>query len=183
MKRTAVLWSLSALSWVSSLGCEASFQDLRPAASSQPEAGDAGRPAEPREDAGPTLGDLGAPPDAPASQPGERVQKTGAWEGRSDYRARGTVRLVLAASGQYALETSEDFEVSGVPGPVLVLSRRDALGARLDPAQDVELGALRANRGAQSYPLPAGVDDRMWAWIFCKPFGVEVARAGLEEVR
>lgn len=166
------------------LACEASFVDLRPdrgeVAAFPPDLGppeDAGV----SEDASARSTEAGVDAAEPAAGP-EEVSR-GTWAGRSDYAATGTVRLVLTPSGQHRLELGADFSVSGVPGPVVVLSRRDTLGTRLDPSQDVELGALSSNRGGQSYAVPAGADDRMWAWIFCKPFGVEVARARLEEVR
>lgn len=161
--------------WGGLLGCEASFVDLRPEGASLADAGD--RPT----DAGFLPGDAGAGDlgEGPATA---IPVASGDWTGRSDYRASGTVSLVLEPSGQHLLVMSADFSVSGVPGPVVVLSRRDVLGNRIDPSQDIELGTLRSNTGAQSYEVPAGGDDRMWAWIFCKPFGVEVARARLEAV-
>ena len=77
---------------------------------------------------------------------------------------------------------SADFSVSGVPGPVVVLSRRPSIGTGIDAsAGDVELGPQAARRGAQTYPVPAGADDRRFVWIYCKPFGIEVARAALED--
>ena len=157
------------------MACEAGFVDLRPSEISHQtdaEAGEVQPGSTPDGDRG----------DEDASVGQARTVARGTWSGRSDYRASGTAELVLDASGSYRLEFSSDFSSSGVPGPVVVLSRRDVLGNRLDPSQDLELGALRSPTGGQSYDVPPGGDDRMWAWVFCKPFGVEVARARLEAV-
>jgi hypothetical protein len=156
--------------------CDASYVDLRPTSGplrSDPsvDAGvsDAGGAA----DAGGSPGlDAGASPSGPVRE--------GAWGGRGDYSARGSARLVRDPDARLFLELSSDFSVSRVPGPVLVLSRREALGSRLDPgAGDVELGPLAANAGAQRVEVPPGSEDRAFAWVFCKPFGLEVGRAEL----
>ncbi|CAN0592616.1 unnamed protein product, partial [Laminaria digitata] len=106
----------------------------------------------------------------------------GPWQGRADYQASGTASLLMRADGQFELRFSDDFTVSRVPGPVVVLSRRESLSGGIQPQQgDVELGVQAERSGAQSYVLPAGADDRRYVWIYCKPFGLEVGRARLSE--
>ncbi|MEM7677267.1 MAG: hypothetical protein AAF449_14800 [Myxococcota bacterium] len=109
------------------------------------------------------------------------IVKEGVWTGRSDYRASGQATIERLDNGQVQLRFSSDFSVSRVPGPVVVLSYRQDIGRNIDPSQgDVELGRLLRNSGSQTYPVPAGVDDRLFAWVYCKPFGLEVGRAELE---
>lgn len=177
------------LTLVTLTGCEATFTDLRPEGaglSGLPGPDAMSRDAGPR-DAAPldldaTSGPDAATPDAAAGNPAT-VLARGTWVGRADYRASGSVELIRRADGALELRLGADFSVSGVPGPVVVLSRREALGRRLDPSQDLELGPLTANAGAQTYAAPAGADDRGFAWVFCKPFGLEVGRAELVGVR
>lgn len=167
-------------------GCEASFEDLRPEQTDASilivDAGfvDAGRPAVEMD------GGSGAPGLDAGSEDrdstGEVVLSAGAWTGRSDYRATGVAEIVRSPDGQSELRLSDDFSVSSVPGPVLVLSFRDRIGSSLDPGQgDVELGPFQ--RDLLSYAIPAGADDRLYAWIYCRPFRIEVARAALESVQ
>ena len=70
-----------------------------------------------------------------------------------------------------------------LPGPVVILSSRESLGRSLDRDEDLELGRLTSTRGAQTYSVPILDDGRRVAWVFCKPYGVEVARAVLTEVQ
>ena len=148
--------------------CDADFVDLRDEAAqglNPVESPDAGFI-----DVGPTQGD-------------DDVLKVGDWTGRSDYSASGQASVVRLANGQLELRFSDDFRVDRVPGPVVLLSTRETLGRRLDPgAGDVELGRLQTERGAQTYQLPADVEDRTFAWVYCLPFGLEVARVSLEDL-
>jgi hypothetical protein len=43
-------------------------------------------------------------------------------------------------------------------------------------------GPLRSPSGAQSYPLPVDDGGRRFLFIFCKPFGVEIALSHLEDL-
>ena len=107
--------------------------------------------------------------------------REGTWTGRSDYQAVGQVSLERAEDGRLELRFSDDFIVSRVPGPVVVLSYRDSIGRGIDPAAgDVDLGRLERSSGAQTYAVPPGADDRDFAWVYCEPFALEVARAALE---
>ena len=69
---------------------------------------------------------------------------------------------------------------ASVPGPVVVRASEDTLGSRLDPERgDLELGVLEQDRGASSYTLPFPPGPRTFVWVYCKPFGLEEARATL----
>jgi hypothetical protein len=151
-------------------GCDATFVDQRTGSTSD------ARPAEPGI-APPSAGD-GAPAEGlPAG-----VFAAGTFEGRAGHAGAGSAELVRESDGRIILRLGSDFLVSGVPGPVVVLSRRDALGKSIDAAAgDLNLGTLQSTSGAQSYVVPGGDGGRRYVWVFCEPFAVEIARAKLED--
>lgn len=167
--------------------CDARFSDLRPEEGSLDSGTnvvdggvdtnrDASRDLEDAalEDAAP---EDAAPEDA---TPAVTVVATGSFEGRGGYDASGRVALEHLGGDRYALVTSDDFATAAVPSPVLLVSDRDALGARLQPS-DVRVATLNASqlRGAHRFELTlTSVPD--YAWVYCEPFGVETARARLE---
>ena len=67
----------------------------------------------------------------------------------------------------------------GVPGPAIALSPRNPLGGSVD-ADELDLGALDSNSGAQAFALPGAPDEYGFVWIWCKPFGLDVAYAQME---
>jgi hypothetical protein len=144
-------------------GCEAHFTDLRPEG------------LNPDFDAG--FVDVGPPPAS------DTVLLRGTFSGRGRYSGAGGASLVQRTDGSFELVFAEDFSVSSVPGPVVVLTTRDRIGSRIDAGQgDLDLGTLKMRSGMQSYPAPAAGLTSMYAWVFCRPFGVEIARAELSEV-
>lgn len=156
------LW-LSAVGFVLAAGCEASFVDQRE-----------------RRDAF-LIPDLDEVDGAVADPGAAGVVASGTFEGRAGHAGAGTAELVREADGRVVLRFGSDFAVSGVPGPVVVLSSRDALGGAIDATKgDLHLGALASSSGGQSYPVPGGDGGRRWAWVYCEPFAVEIARARLE---
>ena len=130
-------------------------------------------------DAGTSEPDAGAPvPDAGTSLP-DAVLARGTFEGRTGYNASGEVQL-RRRDGALEVVFGDNFDSQSVPGPVVILSRRDSLGNTIDPdAGDIELDVLRANTGAQTYSVPPEGADANYAWIYCRPFLVEVARSEL----
>lgn len=111
------------------------------------------------------------------------VLRRGVFEGRTGHQGEGQIELRQHPDGTFILVFGDDFAASPVPGPVIVLSYRADLGLRLEPEQgDVDLGEPRSLAGAQAYVLPEGTDDRDYVFVFCKPFGVEIARAALKDV-
>ena len=151
--------------------CDASFVDRRPERLRLRDSGTAsdGRNAI-ADGASGSDGDSGGP----------LVLATGTWEGRSSYSATGSATLVQVGTA-VELRLSNDFAVSAVPGPVVVLSSRDRIGGALDAAAgDVRVANLAENSGAQNYPLAGGDGGQRFAWVYCEPFGVEVARAALQ---
>ncbi|MGF1467735.1 MAG: hypothetical protein ACFCGT_16545 [Sandaracinaceae bacterium] len=183
--RLAVIVCLAAPSGA----CEASFQDFQ---GLPPLDADEGPAVEVDAGSVPDLGILGdAAAALPDSGSGARddaggdggLIATGRWEGRTGYRASGSVSLIRTAAGDLELVFGDDFDSQAVPGPIVVLSRRERLGRGApDEAEgDVSLGVLQAVDGGQTYPVPPGHGDARYAWVYCFPFQVEVARARLEE--
>ncbi len=186
-----VLASLVGLAAVSA-GCDANFIDLRdPAAIARAQRDD---PIVIRLDGGSDpLGAAGSSPDAGFVDGGafnsagapvstdDTLTAVGSWGGRSNYRAAGQASYVLRPDGVTELRFSDDFSVSRVPGPLVVITARPTIGrGGVDPnAGDVPLGTLRSERGSQVYEVPAGAEDRLYVWVYCDPFSVEVARAEL----
>jgi hypothetical protein len=121
-----------------------------------------------------STGDLGGADLATLATP----LAAGTFVGRGHY-GQGTAQLVDLGNGQLELRFGDDFAVSQVPGPVVYLSSRDALGNTIDPTTDMYLGTLTNTSGAQSYPIPGEVGDRRYAWVYCGPYRVEVAVAAL----
>ncbi|MEA2937403.1 MAG: hypothetical protein QOC56_907, partial [Alphaproteobacteria bacterium] len=76
-----------------------------------------------------------------------------------------------------------DFEVG--PGPAfhvyLVPKAQVRSSSDLKDAMIVDLGGLRAFKGSQRYPIPAGVDLKIYSSviIWCERFGVLISPADL----
>ena len=112
-----------------------------------------------------------------------RVIARGSWAGRSGYAASGVAEIFQTSGGAMEVRLSADFSVSSVPGPVVVLTSRTAIGTQIEPSQgDLNLGTLQKNQGSQVYPVTANVGARRNVWVYCDPFGVEVALAELRDV-
>jgi len=161
-------------------GCDASFEDLRPAGATTPLTDDplAGGASS---GGGETTGDT-TTADAELPEPGEERLVLQGQMMDAGYAGEGTVSLFLLADGSWELRFEDDFAVDSVPGPVVVLSVEETLGSRIDPERgDLELGVLAQDTGASSYALPFPPGPRMVAWVYCKPFGLTVARALLME--
>jgi hypothetical protein len=124
----------------------------------------------------------GEPGTSDSGIPTEHVIANGSWEGRDGHGGEGSVSLVRKADQSVELRIGEDFSASPVPGPVVVLSFRESLGSSIDStAGDLDLGTLTSAKGAQTYAVPGGDGGRRYAWVFCEPFGVEIARAPLKD--
>lgn len=119
------------------------------------------------------------PIDEDASGP-EVVLASGSFVGRAGHFGHGEARLVRSGSGTLQVRFGADFLVSEVQGPFVVLTPREDLGTALDPrAGDLVLGALQSSSRAQTYSVP-GVDaGRRVVFVYCKPLGIEVAKAHL----
>lgn len=109
------------------------------------------------------------------------VAARGGFEGRDGHIGQGTAELVLLEDGSSVVRFDDSFSVSSTPSLTVVLTERDAIGTRIDSSIDREIAPLRSRTGAQSYGI--GMDDgRRQLFIFCKSFGVEVAKATLVDL-
>ena len=108
---------------------------------------------------------------------------SGTFIGRAGHLGSGSVALLdYPAQDLIELRFGADFFCSDVPGPVVVLTARDDLGTSLDAlAGDLEIATLKSTSGAQSYFLRGSdvVASRDNVFVFCKPYGLEVAKAAL----
>ena len=116
-----------------------------------------------------------APPPAPTEpSPVPVVTRQGELEGIG-HAARGPVRVRTAGgAGDIVFD---DIDVEGTVEPSVHLVRA---GGRT-PADGIRLGALKAERGTFSYPLPAGTDlTQGWSvLIWCDAFDTPIAVADL----
>ena len=96
----------------------------------------------------------------------------GRWVGVG-HSARGSVRYSVQ-NGVARLDFSDDFSVSGVPGPFVYVNTTN----NANTGKPLRVSALRSNAGAQSYSftLPAGA-TYSWVLVWCDPFNVAVAEA------
>jgi hypothetical protein len=105
----------------------------------------------------------------------EAADKSGSFTGASNHVTKGTAKIVRKADGYY-VEVAGDFWFDGAPDPKLSLGK----GGKVDKATLVE--NLRANSGAQSYKLPAGVDGSTYDTVilWCEKFSVPLGIAAVQ---
>jgi hypothetical protein len=120
------------------------------------------------------------PIDDPGAGASERLVARGDFE-NINYQTFGTAEIWALADGTFELRFSDDFVTTDdIPGPAVALSVNPDISPSLVASEgDVDLGALQRAQGAQSYTLPFAPGPREYAWVWCQPFGVEVARARL----
>jgi len=103
----------------------------------------------------------------------------GNFVGRAGHLGQGSASLVQRGT-EYTIVLGADFSVSPVPGPVLVLTARDTLGTALTN-EDLELGTLTSPTGGARYVVPGDPGTRTRLFVYCRPFGTEVALAALAQ--
>ena len=111
---------------------------------------------------------------APVATP---VERRGSFEGADDFHfGRGTARLILGADGSWTVRF-EDFAVRNGPDLFVYLSPQPDRYSK----KALELGRLKADRGAFNYQLPAGTDPSAFrsVVVWCKQFAVQFAHATL----
>jgi hypothetical protein len=120
----------------------------------------------------------GASSTAPAAAP--RVVAAGSFRSLA-HETTGDVTLVRLADGSLAVRIV-DLATSDGPDVRVWLSDRPVESAgEADQGRWLELGPLRGNRGALTYPVPAGTDAGDYASlvIWCKRFSVGFGAAPL----
>lgn len=95
---------------------------------------------------------------------------------RTGYAVTGSATLTIVGNTA-RLDLSSDFTIGQTPGPTIYLNTTN----NPNTGQPLRIGALRSNRGAQSYTfqLPAGAPAYAWVVIWCDPFNAAMAEARL----
>lgn len=181
MKRTTII--VCAASFM--MGCSAEFTDLRPDSGTVQSAPDSGMananatsPNAQSPDSGAATNDAETSDAADAATADETLIATGDFV-NVDYQTSGSAQFWRLADGSYEVRLTSDFSTQGVPGPALALSPRNPLGGSID-ADELDIGGLDSNSGMQSYSLPGPPTDYAYTWIWCEPFGLDVAYAAME---
>lgn len=119
-------------------------------------------------------------PDAMPVDPGVVMQPpagsavTGQFVGVG-HNGSGGVRFAVV-NGVGRLDFGDDFSVDAVPGPFVYVNTTN----NANTGRPLRVSALRSNRGAQTYTfqIPAG-ERYTWILVWCDPFNVAVAQAGI----
>ena len=124
-------------------------------------------------------GDPPTAPDAAPLAPGDMAPSGSgvmAQLRRTGYAVTGSVTLVVNGTAA-RLEFSPDFTIGQTPGPTIYLNTTN----NPNSGQPLRIGALRNNRGGQSYTfqIPAGAPAYSWVIIWCAPVNVPMAEARL----
>ncbi|WP_353268159.1 DM13 domain-containing protein [Gemmatimonas sp.] len=119
-----------------------------------------------------------APDAAPLAPDGMTPSGTGvgAQLRRTGYAVTGSVNLIVDGNSA-RLDLSSDFTIGRTPGPTIYLNTTN----NPNSGRPLRVGALRSNRGGQSYTfqLPAGAPQYTWVIIWCDPVNVAMAEAQL----
>lgn len=107
--------------------------------------------------------------------------------GRAGHGCSGNAALFQTESGAIELRFANNFQVVDIPGGFVYLSQRTDLGSgstAINSQTDVDLGALARFAGQQNYAIAQGQEaNRTYAWIWCRPYSVEVGRFELTTPR
>jgi uncharacterized protein YjdB len=106
------------------------------------------------------------------------ASRSGSFVGRDDsHENRGVALLQPGTDGALVLSFADDFFVTTGPGLEVFLSPVDVVGPG-----SLGLGPIQSARGAQAYPLAAGVGltEHNWVLIHCVPFNITFGKARLQ---
>ena len=105
---------------------------------------------------------------------------SGTFTGENGYTAAGSATFYRDSDGVIELRLSDDFAISTMLGPdvVVVLSARPHVPA-IDPATDINLGALQQVSDRQTYLLPGSDGGRRSVFVFDQKQSLECAVASL----
>lgn len=106
----------------------------------------------------------------PVDEPLERISE---FEGRNNYDAEGTVKLIEDTSGKRYVRFEDNFRADNGPDLIVYIGTVEDRGT--------SLGALKGNIGAQNYEIPDGLDLATVDTIrvFCRAFNADFAIATL----
>ena len=97
---------------------------------------------------------------------------SGSFKGASGHRTSGSVTVVKTANG-VKLVLGEDFKFDGAPDAKVGFGKNGKYDG------NSQLDALRANKGGQSYDVPASlnIDEYNEVYIWCKQYSVSLGVA------
>ncbi len=101
------------------------------------------------------------------------VVKQGDIKGKRVKWTQGSV-VITGSPGNYRIQLGNNFKTKQAPALFVYLGHAKPT---------VEIGALKALTGAQSYRLPADVDPNKFSrlFIYCKPYGIVFGSARLKK--
>lgn len=99
---------------------------------------------------------------------GATTQRTGTFEGLSDYTVEGGFTL-FEDQGDLILRLEDNFQASNGPGLYLYLAT-----SATSVTGGSQLGPLEMNSGSQLYTVPSGVTLEAYDFVivYCQPFGI-----------
>lgn len=103
------------------------------------------------------------------------VIASGAFAGASGHATSGGVSVVRTDAGA-AVVLQQDFSLDGAPDPKVGFGRDGVYDTK------AQLAPLGANKGRQTYPVPASVDPEKYneVYIWCEKFSVPLGVAKLQ---
>jgi hypothetical protein len=109
------------------------------------------------------------------AQAAEDVLASGTFAGASGHKTSGGVAVVRTDAGAMVV-LQEDFSLDGAPDPKVGFGRDGAYD------KSSQLAPLGANKGHQTYQLPASVDPAKYneVYIWCERFSVPLGVAKLQ---
>ncbi len=131
----------------------------------------------------PAPADAQAQSQASATQADATAIAQGTFSDGDGHASTGGARIVRNANGSHTLVLDAAFATDGGPDLRVWLSEAPAGdGEAIGEATHIDLGALDASTGRQSYAIPAGTDIAALrsAVIWCRAFGVYFGGATLE---
>jgi hypothetical protein len=109
------------------------------------------------------------------AQAAEDVLASGTFAGASGHKTSGGVAVVRTDAGAMVV-LQQDFSLDGAPDPKVGFGRDGAYDKK------AQLAPLSANKGHQTYQLPASVDPANYneVYIWCEQYSVPLGVAKLQ---
>lgn len=130
--------------------------------------------ASPSPSPSPTAAATPTPAATPSPDPGPTVLRTARIRGAAGHAASGTARIVREG-GRYRLELLSDFRIDSDNNDVYLARQAETVGA-----SDLNLGAMKSTRGAQSYDLPDAGGSYSHVVLWCRPFRIPIGVGELQ---
>lgn len=110
----------------------------------------------------------------PTPDAGPTVLRTARIRGAAGHAASGTARIVREG-GRHRLELLADFRIDSGNNDVYLARQAETVGG-----SDLNLGPMKATRGAQSYELPDAGGSYTHVVLWCRPFRIPIGVGELQ---